>query len=418
VTTSPALPPPGSLLLRRATLTSGRLVDVHITHGVIDAVEPAAEPTPDRSRGEGPVAVEDLAGALLLPAPAEPHAHLDKAFLAEVIDNPTGDLMGAILAMEANRHLLDVASTVERAERAARVLVANGATAIRTHVDVTVEHGLTSVEALLEVRRRVAHLVELQIVGLFGWPVTGRAGADQRALARDAIAAGIDVVGGCPHLEDDPTAATDTFVAMAADAGLPLDLHTDETLVPDRFALVDLLRHVESGFPHPVTASHCVSLGVQPEAVQRAIAERVAAASVCIVTLPHTNLYLQGRDHRSAMPRGLTAVRALLDAGAVVAAGGDNLQDPFNLMGRGDPFEVGSLAVVAGHLLPHEAYTAVSGAARRALDLAPVEIAPGQPAELVAVAAATVREALAFHHPRRLVVHAGRVVVRDGSVTS
>ena len=35
-------------------------------------------------------------GWLVLPAFAEPHAHLDKAFLAERIENPTGDLMGAI----------------------------------------------------------------------------------------------------------------------------------------------------------------------------------------------------------------------------------------------------------------------------------------------------------------------------------
>ena len=47
-------------------------------------------------------------GALLTSALAEPHAHLDKAFLSERIANPTGDLMGAINAMEANRHLITV----------------------------------------------------------------------------------------------------------------------------------------------------------------------------------------------------------------------------------------------------------------------------------------------------------------------
>ncbi len=59
----------------------------------------------------------------MLPAFAEPHAHLDKAFLAERVDNPTGDLMGAILAMERARDSITVADTIERAERAARLLV-------------------------------------------------------------------------------------------------------------------------------------------------------------------------------------------------------------------------------------------------------------------------------------------------------
>ena len=58
-------------------------------------------------------------GYILLPAFAEPHAHLDKAFLAERVDNPTGDLLGAIMAMEAARRL-DHARRHDRARRARR----------------------------------------------------------------------------------------------------------------------------------------------------------------------------------------------------------------------------------------------------------------------------------------------------------
>ena len=83
----------------------------------------------------------------------EAHAHLDKAYLAEVIPNPTGDLMGAITAMIANRSVMTVANTIERAERAVRTMVRHGVTTIRTHADVTDDNGLTSIEALLEVRR-------------------------------------------------------------------------------------------------------------------------------------------------------------------------------------------------------------------------------------------------------------------------
>ncbi|HVE19546.1 MAG TPA: hypothetical protein VNB52_10685 [Ilumatobacteraceae bacterium] len=57
-------------------------------------------------------------GYILLPAFAEPHAHLDKAFLAESVENPTGDLLGAIMAMEAARGSITLADTIERAERA------------------------------------------------------------------------------------------------------------------------------------------------------------------------------------------------------------------------------------------------------------------------------------------------------------
>jgi cytosine/creatinine deaminase len=343
-------------------------------------------------------------GHISIPALVEPHAHLDKAFLAEVIHNPTGDLMGAIVAMEQNRHRITLHDTIERAERAALLMLANGTTAIRTHADTTIENGLMSVEALLTVRDRLRGRVDIQVVALCGWPSVGAAGADQRALLRDAIAMGIDVVGGCPHLEADPHAANENFLAIAADAGLPVDLHTDETLDPMALAIDDLSRRVaDSGFAHRVTASHCVSLGMQPQLVQQRVAEQLAAAGISVIVLPHTNLFLQGRGQQSSMPRGLTAISALRAAGVNVAAGADNLQDPFNPVGRGDPLETAALMVMAAHMLPADALHSVTVAARKAMGLS-------DDGDVVVVRAATVREAIAFGPPDRIVIRGGRIV--------
>jgi cytosine deaminase len=393
-----------ALLLRDATLPDGTSADVLCRDGKVVEVGPHLVAPPDAD-------IAQLGGRLLLPAAAEPHAHLDKAFLAERIENRTGDLLGAITAMERNRKLLNVADTAERAERAVRLMVANGATAIRTHADLTEAHGLHSIEALSLVRERVSDVCDLQIVALAGWPITGPDGAGNRALLRDALAAGVDLVGGCPHLDPEPAGANEVLLELAAAAGRPVDLHTDETLDPQVLALEDLAeRVVASGFPHPVTASHCVSLGMQPDEVQHRVAAKVAAAGIGVVALPHTNLYLQGRDHQQAMPRGLTAVRALRAAGVTVAAGADNLQDPFNPLGRADPFETAGLMVLAAHLSPVEAYTACSGDARRVMHLPPAGPSVGQRADLVAVPSATVREAIAFGPGGRIVIRRGRVV--------
>src|SRR6202035_5282743 len=135
-----------------------------------------------------------------------------------------------------------------------------------------------------------------------------------------------------------------------------------------------------------VTASHCVSLGVQPAKGQQRTAEAAAAAGITVVALPQTNLYLQGRGHRTAMPRGLTAVPALRAAGVTVAAGGDNLRDPFHPLGRGDALEVAALMVTCGHLDASDALDCVTVAPRVALGLPPVQVAPGSRADLVALA--------------------------------
>lgn len=380
-------------VLTAATLLDGRVVDVTMTRGQITAVTPSGA----AAVTDGAVAV-DLTGHLLSPAAVEPHAHLDKAFLADVVTNETGDLMGAILAMQAARPRLGHAETLQRAERAARLLATNGFGAVRTHADTTLDNGLTSVQALVDLRDRVADVIDVEIVALCGWPIVGPTGAAQRALLVDALAAGADLVGGCPHLEDggDTRGSTEALLAIAAEHGVGVDLHTDETLHADVLGLADLAELVvANGFPHGVTASHCVSLAMQPLDRQREIAEAVAAAGISVVALPITNLYLQGREHQQAMPRAVTAVAALRAAGVNVAAGADNLQDPFNPFGRGCPLETAGLTTLTTHVLPGDAWAMCTDAGRVALGQSPRTIEPGQPADLVAFPATSIRHAIA-----------------------
>lgn len=394
------------MLLVNAIGADGSAIEVRIVGELIDAV--AAPGTLVAEAGE---VVVDLEARLLTPAFAEPHAHLDKAFLSERVVNPTGDLMGAILAMQASRALITVDDTVERAERAVRLMVANGATLIRSHADTTTENGLMSIEALTEVRRRVVDICDLQIVALVSWPITGTAGAPGRALLREALSAGADLVGGCPHLDTDVHRANEMLLDIASEFGRNIDLHTDETLDPGIFGLADLANRVTtSGFQHQVTASHCVSLAMQVESRQQEVAESVAAAGISIVALPHTNLFLQGRERQQAMPRAVTAIKALRAAGATVCAGADNLQDPFNPVGRADPLETAGLMIMAAHMLPESAFESVSIDAVHALTGHRPSLAAGERADLVALRAGSRREAIAFGPPDRVVVYRGRIV--------
>ncbi|CAN5554675.1 amidohydrolase family protein [soil metagenome] len=392
----------GSWVLRRAQLADGSPADVAVRDGRIDTVGSVDHDD------EGGVVV-DLDGYLLLPAAVEPHAHLDKAFLADVVTNETGDLMGAIDAMDRARDRLNLAETVARAERAARLMAANGFRAVRTHADVTVGNGLRSIEAMVEVRRRVADVIDVQIVALAGTPLMGPEGGPTRSLMRDAVDAGADLVGGCPHLEAhrDPgyvPAATEFLLDLAVSTQRGVDLHTDENLDPTTNGLADLAQRVlGTGFAHPVTASHCVNLSMRPEAEQRRVAELVARAGISVVALPVTNLYLQGRDQQQAMPRGVTAVKALRDAGVNLAAGADNLQDPFNPVGKACPFETAWLLTVVAHQLPADAWHAVTHAAATAIGAPDVRIEAGAPADLVAIRATSLREAIATGSPDRIV---------------
>ena len=90
------------MLLQGATLADGRTVDVRVRGR---AHRRGRRPPARRAPGEETL---DLAGFLLLPAAAEPHAHLDKALTADRVLNPAGDLLGAIIAWRAYRPTLTV----------------------------------------------------------------------------------------------------------------------------------------------------------------------------------------------------------------------------------------------------------------------------------------------------------------------
>ena len=342
------------------------------------------------------------AARLVLPALVEPHAHIDKAYLAERVVNGTNDLMGAIMALEAARDSITPEDTHARAVRALRAYAANGVGLVRTHADVTLANGLDSLEALIAAKHDCSSFIDVQVAMLLSWPVTGEGSSALRRLADRAVEAGADVVGGCPHLDDDPPGAVRYLHDLASAAGLPLDLHADENLRPgssDLENLADLMLATDSNVR--AVASHCVSLGMRPEHEQRAVARKVARAGISVVCLPQTNLYLQANGIHTAPPRSLAPVKVLLEEGVNVCAGGDNLQDPFNPMGRADPLEAAGLLVTVAHLDPDTALACVSTSALSAVG---DPARPPTTVSLLSVGATTVREALATGAPDREVV--------------
>jgi cytosine deaminase len=392
------------MLLSNATLPDGTAADVRLDGGRI------AELAAGGTLGGPPVT--DLSGYVLLPAPAEPHAHLDKALSADRVRLAADDLDTAIAAWHDHRRHLGADDIARRAETAARMALARGVTAVRTHVDVGEGIELRAAQALIDVRERLRPLMDIQIVAL-SYPLAGGGqAAENRALVREALRLGADVVGGAPHIDPDPVGHMEFCLAVAEEFGRPVDLHMDEHTEAASLDLVELTRLTADGFAQPVTASHCVSLGLQPADVQRRVAADVARAGLGVVACPGTNLHLQARGVRSATPRAITALRALLEAGVTVAGGGDNVQDVFHPLGCGDALQTAALLVLAGQLDVQTAYRLVSDGARAVMGLPVGTLAAGQPAELIAVAGGSLAEIIATATEDRLVFRRGRLVAR------
>jgi cytosine deaminase len=402
-------------VITNARLADGRAVDITVNGGVIEAVTPSEAHRSVQADGMTNV---DVGGWLLLPAMAEPHAHLDKALTAEQVPNPRGDLPGAIEAWiaAAQAGVFTHDDMVARIQAAVDKLLLSGVTAIRSHINCGSGAGTSHLVAAQEAAADYRGLVDIEFVALTHSPMVGPGSDSNRKALADAIELGVDLVGGCPHLEADGAGSIAYDLSTAAAARLPIDLHVDEMLDPTMLTLRDLARSViDTGFEGSVAASHCVSLGMQPPDVQASVAKEVAEAGITVIPLPQTNLFLQGRDHPTGTPRGLTAIAALREAGVLIAAGADNVQDPFNLVGRSDPLETAALLVMAGHVLPDDAYEMVSNNVRRAMGLPVIRFEIGDPADFVAIDAPSIRGAIADAPADRKVFTAGRLVASSST---
>ncbi|MFI0983906.1 amidohydrolase family protein [Streptomyces exfoliatus] len=369
-----------SLLLSHARLTDGRTVDVRLVGGRIEAVGTAGSLTAVGSR-------VDLTGYLLLPAAAEPHAHADTALSA---DSP-GPVSYAPEDVQ------------RRATEAALLQLGHGATALRAHVRIGDVQGLGPLEAVLQARRSLRGLADLTTVAVPRL-LTGVAGADGLAMLRDAVKMGAGVVGGCPDLDPDPAGYVEAVLEVAAEHGVPVDLHTDG----DDPARLARLAAMAGGLRPGVAIGPCAGLGRLPADAARRAADQLAAAGVTVVCLPQGGC--GGTERRGAAP-----VRLLRAAGVRVAAGSGALRDVSNPVGRGDPLEAAYLLASLGGLPPEEAYAAVSAEARAAMGLPEVRVEAGFPAELLAVRGERLSGVLSLAYSR-IVVHRGRVVARTSAV--
>lgn len=369
-----------ALLLSGARLTDGRTVDVRIRGRHIEAVATAGTLTAHGTR-------LDLRGYLLLPAPAEPHAHSDTALTAGLPGPPP-------------RTVEDIR---RRTTEAALIQLSHGATALRTHVHIGDGQGLAPLEAVLQARRSLRGLTDLVPVAAPRL-LTGTAGADNLAMLRDAMEMGAGVIGGRPGLDPDPDGYTETVLDIAAAHARPVDLHTDG----DDLGFLARLAAMAQGLRPGISIGPCAALSRLPADAVTRTADRLALTGVAVVCLPQGNC-------SGAAGSGTPPVPLLRAAGVRVAAGSGALRDTTNPVGRGDPLEAAYLLASQSGLSAEHAYDAVCASARKAMGLPGVRIEAGFPAELLAVRGEQLAGVLSLAYSR-IVVHRGRVVARTSAV--
>jgi len=399
------------LIVKGATLPDGRTAqDIAVRDGVIADIAPGISAEAGQTL--------DATGLLVSPPFVDPHFHMDATLsLGMPRMNVSGTLLEGIGLWGELKPILTLDGLVDRALRYCDLAVSRGIGAIRSHVDVSDPRLLTA-EAMIAVRAAVKPYLDLQLVA---FPQDGyfRSPGAVDLMAR-ALDMGLDVVGGIPHFERtmaDGTASVEALCRIAADRGLPVDLHCDESDDP-------LSRHVETlaaqtmrfGLQGRAAGSHLTSMHSMDTYYVSKLIPLMAEADLQVIANPLINITLQGRHDTYPKRRGQTRVPELMAAGLNVAFGHDCVMDPWYSMGSGDMLEVASMGLHVGQMTSRAGiracFDAVTVNAARAIGLEGYGLRPGNRADFIVLQAADPIEAIRLRATRLHVVRAGRVIAR------
>jgi cytosine deaminase len=406
------------LLIRHASLPDGRTdIDLLALGGRIAAIGPALPAPPGAE-------IIDAAGSMLSPPFVDAHFHLD-ATLSHGLPrvNASGTLLEGIQLWGELKPLLTEEAIAERALQYCDWAVARGLLAIRSHVDVCDER-LLAVRALLDVKRRVAPYLDLQLVA---FPQDGllRSPGALAQLER-ALDLGVEVVGGIPHFERTTEQGAESvriLCELAAARGLPVDMHCDESDDP-------LSRHIETlafhtqrlGLQGRVTGSHLTSMHSMDNYFVSKLLPLMKEAGVHAVANPLINITLQGRHDSYPKRRGMTRVPELLAAGVNVGFGHDCVMDPWYALGSADMLEVAAMGLHVAQMTSttgqRQCFDAVTVNNARILGLQGYGLEPGCRADFVLLQAGSPAEAIRLRAQRLLVVRGGTVVSRMAPATA
>ncbi|MEP3438262.1 MAG: amidohydrolase family protein [Hoeflea sp.] len=395
-------------LLKGGVLPDGTSADIAIADGRIVAIAPGIE----AEAGE----TIDVSGNLVSPPFVDPHFHMDATLsygLPRI--NASGTLLEGIGLWGELKPLLTHEAVKSRALSYCDWAASMGLLAIRTHVDVC-DDRLLAVEALLEVKQEISHYIDLQLVAF------PQDGLYRSPTARDntirALDIGVDVVGGIPHFERtmaDGRASVTELCEMAAQRGLMVDMHCDETDDP-------LSRHIEQlafetqrlGLQGRVAGSHLTSMHSMDNYYVSKLLPLMAEAEVAAIPNPLINITLQGRHDTYPKRRGMTRVPEMLGYGIKVGFGQDCVLDPWYSLGTADMLDVAFMGLhVAQMTSPDDmrrCYEMVTTQSAAIMGLEDYGLEIGKRADLVVLDAGDPVEAIRLRAQRLLVMARGKVI--------
>jgi len=354
----------------------------------------------------------DANGGLVLPSFVESHTHLDLFRFEDVVSRPreTGEYDENVDRTIQGMEQLSFDEIKANATEMVTEYVAHGTTKIRTHVLASEQWGLDAVDAILDLKEELSHLVDVQTIV---YPSPSRLGGERYEQTIEALDRGVDIVGGSP-IEEDTEKLSKQFIgkyfdlAKEHDAGL--DFHIDQTTDASARTLEYLARKtIQEGYQGRVQAAHACALASYDAEYRQQVIELLGRADINMNTAPAEDQLLPPLDS--------TSVRELLDTGVNLSIAHNDAINPWDPFGSMDQLEVAWLLVHAlGLNSPtrwEQIFDCLTYNPAHALGLSEYGIEPGCRADLTVFREKSLQDVLRVRSPRPFVLKDGQVIARN-----
>jgi cytosine/creatinine deaminase len=366
----------------------------------------------------------DAGGRLVCAGLIETHIHLDKS---RIIDRcpppprnqagggqPGGRRVNPVILTAPLKKDFTVEDVRARAEATLRECLVNGATRMRTQVEIDPAIGLRGYEAVHSLIADYAWAIDIEICVFPQDGLTNYPGTEELLVA--ALKRGAPVLGGAPRYDSDPSAQLERIFALAREYDVDLDLHLDVGDSPDGMLIYQVLELTERyGRGGRVVAGHMAKLSLLPPTEVAALARRLADAGIAVTVLPATDLYLMGREKDHGVVRGVADANLLSANGVTCSLSSNNILNPATPYGdcsliRMANLHANVLQIAAPEEL-RELFLMLTERSARLLNLKDYGTSVGNPADIVIIDAATPEQAIAEIRPPLAVWKRGRRTV-------
>ena len=298
------------------------------------------------------------------------HAHLDRAFTVN-----EENWKQSMALMEEKWKLVDEirkknASNPEGFKTRVRgvldMMIENGVSVFRTHVDTDLNTGLSIVESLVQLRDEYEGKIVLQLIAhpSQGFLLDDKSGHDQAKIdVFEKACAMCDGVGGLPSADRELIGGfglekhLDVVFGIAKNLGKKLEVHIDQENNPlekDSSVLIEKVR--EHHYEGKVGFLHLISLAAQEKSYRDRVIADLADIGASVIVCPSAALGMKQHDDKMApLHNSIAPVPELMEAGVNVCFGFDNISDVYVPECSGEVWdEMRMLSCACRYYLPDE----------------------------------------------------------------